>query len=599
MPIPPSTYAGSAPITAGQLDTDLYTYTPGNYHTPNGVLFHANRPLLVEGLTSASLKQASSSSGSFTSLANTILPNVWKNYGDNAVLFGPGADLPSSVAAGQLLATVPGSSGVAGSAGGYYLMWGFPVIGATTNAGGFGAAINEFGGTVIGAHQLSSTTRDNASFAIDLVPANAGTNCSLVGYCADTSGGSFAFNNNTQDYSGELCRWYGLWAGVQTGGGTVASVPTPQATFAGTSGITSALLNGLSGLGGALKVLNNPPMLRAANLDSTSIANSTVTTVPVTGSTSGTQVDNYSGLNAGTNTWTAPLDGLYLVHGFVNYTANTGGQRQAAIQVNGSLNLWGPSYSAAGSGGTSPQVTRILDLHAGDTLKLVTQQNSGGALALIGGQPCRLVAVWLGALWAGGNPLTWQPPDTGFRWQAGTRGPDLPGLWQTHMAGDLNFLINRPYLLSYQTVAQSGLAYNAFDTITMNNLTGRVHATPGDNYDGWTSGASNSYTAQVSGWYLVCAGYASTAIGGTYHPVAGISQSPAGYSTPDWYQHMRSVSTTFIPGAEALGLYYLRESQVLGDSITPVYAVQDGVGTMTTSVATGQESHLEAVWVSN
>ena len=45
-------------------------------------------------------------------------------------------------------------------------------------------------------------------------------------------------------------------------------------------------------------------MLRAANLDSTSIANSTVTTVPIAGNTSGTQVDSYSGLNGGTSTYT-------------------------------------------------------------------------------------------------------------------------------------------------------------------------------------------------------------------------------------------------------------------------------------------------------
>lgn len=595
MPIPPSTYAGSAPITAGQLDTDLYTYTPGNFHTPNGILFHANRPLLVEGLTTPTMKQASSSAGSFTDMANTVTANAWKNYADNAVLFGFGEDLPNSVATGRLLATVPGSAGAAGSAGGYFLMWGLPVIGATTNAGGFGAALNEAGGgTVTGGHQLSSTSRDNAAFALDLVPASTTAYSSPVGVCNDASGSSYSFVNQTGDYSGELCRWYGLWAGVVTGGGTVSTVPTPQTAFAGTTAVTSTLLNGLSGLGGALNVLNNPPMLRAANLNGGTISTGTVATVPLAGNTSGTQVDSYSGLNTGTSTYTVPLAGLYLVHGFVNWSANTGGQRQAGLQVN-STNLWGPSYSAAGTGGTSPQVTRILDLHAGDTVKLITQQNSGGSLALIGGQPCRLVVVWLGALWAGGTALAWTPPATGFRWQAGTPGADLPALWQAHMAGDLNFLINRPYLLSYQSSAQSGLAYNSFDTITMNNLTGRVHATPGDNYGGWTSGGSNLYTAQAAGWYLVCAGYFSTAIGGTFHPVAAIAQTPAGYNSPDWYQHVRSVSTSLIPGAEALGLYYLRE----GDTVQPVYAVQDGTGTMTTSVGTGTESHFEAVWVSN
>jgi hypothetical protein len=258
-------------------------------------------------------------------------------------------------------------------------MWGFPVIGATTNAGGFGAALNEAGGgTISGAHQLSSTTRDNASYALDLVPASTVSYSSPVGQCADTSGSSYTFLSNTQDYSGELSRWYGLWAGVVTGGGTVSTVPTPQTSFTAASQVTSSLLNGLNGLGGALNCLNNPPMLRAANLDSTSIANSTVTTVPIAGNTSGPQVDSYSGLSAGSNLYTVPLAGLYLVHGFVNYTANTGGQRQAGIQVNGSTNLWGPSYSAAGTGGTSPQVTRILDLHAGDTVKLVRQRPGSG-----------------------------------------------------------------------------------------------------------------------------------------------------------------------------------------------------------------------------
>lgn len=592
MPVPPSIYAGSAVIPAGQLDTDLYTYAPGNNHAPNGILFHTLRPLLIEGL-SASIGQVSSAAGTNQGLTGS---NFWTNYIDNGVYFGPGADFPGATADGHFLATVPGSAGAAGSAGGYYLFWGFPAIVETTNAGAYGAAIDANGGTVTtGGHQLSTTTRNQCAYVLDLMLAGTAISA-LIGYCADTSGGTFASRFNAIDYSGELSRYYALWAGVAAGGQTVAALPSPQTSYTANSEITSTLLNGTSGIGGTLTFLNNPPMLRAANFNSSTVADSTVTTVPVAGNTAGPQVDSYGKLNTSTYTYTVPISGVYLVHGAVNFAASTTAQRQAGIQVNGSLNLWGPSYQAAAIGTTVPQVTRLLDLHAGDTLKLVAQQNTGAGLAFGGtGAPCRLVAVWLGALWGGGTTLGWTPPDTGFRWQAGTPGQDLPAQWQDHMANDLNFLINRPYLLTYQSSAQSGLAVGSYDVITMGAATGRVHATPGDNYGGWTAGSGNHYTAQIDGWYLVCAGYFAAASQGTVHPIAAIKQTPAGSVTPDLFQHVPTSTTTYPGGAEAVGLYYLRA----GDQVQPVFQLQDAASSWSTTAAAGDESHFEAIWVSS
>jgi len=202
---------------------------------------------------------------------------------------------------------------------------------------------------------------------------------------------------------------------------------------------------------------------------------------------------------------------------------------------------------------------------------------------------------------ASNNSLTWTAPDTKFRWQAGAPGSALPGLFNTHLANDLSFLIQRPYLLANQTTIQTGLSNATFSVITMNTLGGRVHSIAGDPYGGWTSGAANKYAAVVPGWYLCVLNVTQAVPSATpAHPLAAIGYLQSGganqgTAAQQWGQHIRTTSASFLPGAEAIGLFYLR----VGDFVQPHYQQQDGGATYNTAVGTtGQESSFGCVWVS-
>ncbi len=484
---------------------------------------------------------------------------------------------------------VPGSGGTStGPPGGTYLAWGFAGFSATAHAGGSGAGIGENGTVVAGGIQASSTTRGNIAYALDLAEASNGQLLNLEGYCSDSSAGSYTYNNRLTDYSGDLTRFCGMWAATAGAVAIALSVPSPPAWESGGT-VTSNALNG-DVIGNPLLLLNAPPALRAGTPLTTAVAGGSTVTVPL----GDPQIDTYTSFSPSAHTWTVPLDGVYLVHGLAYYGTATTTNVQAGIQVNGSLTLWGPAYQAAGTGSTAPQVTRLLDLQAGDVVKLVTQSNTSGN-ALGSAYPSRLVSLWMSALAPSNGAWSWSPPDTGFRWQAGTPGSSVTAQFQQHLTNDLSFLIERPYLLNYQGTAQAGLAENEFHTITMNSTpAGRVHGSAGDPYGGWGTGSGGYWAAPVPGWYLVVAGYAQAVPASTPAScVAAILQTPQGSQEPDWYQQVSTTSAGFLPGAEAVGAYYLRA----GDTVQPQYQQQDG-GAFATTVSAGHESSFGCVWLS-
>jgi len=166
--------------------------------------------------------------------------------------------------------------------------------------------------------------------------------------------------------------------------------------------------------------------------------------------------------------------------------------------------------------------------------------------------------------------------------------------------------VNRPYLMAYQTVAQTGLTTGAFSTVVLDTLGGIVHADTGDNYGGWSTGASNLYTAVVPGWYLVCGEFfTANASSGTNTVTAGLLPSTSGgrtpSTTPDYYQAAQATTTSGTGGgATLLALQYL----LAGETITPqVMGSGSGYGsTYATQAGTGAgglfASHLGAVWIS-
>lgn len=579
MPLEPATFYSFTPLTAKAMNTALYTFDPGNNFSPTGILFHANRPVLVEALA-VSLDQSSSTTGVTTSLRGS---GNWRNYFDNSCLYGPGADAAFDNANGYLDPAVPGSSGIAAVEGGYYVVWGFPAFSATTVPGASGAILTVIGTTttqVVGGKQLSSINEHNCSYALDAVHVTNGTIATLNGWCADSSNNNFAYVYGTVDYSGESTRFSAFYAGVLTGGTTVSEVPLPP-SWDDASTVSANTLNAQA-IGTPLQLLNNPPILRAAGVISGSIAATTLTTVNIANA----QIDTYNRWS--TSSYTVPLSGVYLVHGTVSCAAGSTGA-YAAVLVNRSTVFYGPAYSFT----TVPimcQVTRLLDLNAGDVVSLA---GYAGAASSYGPDSCRLVLTWLTALAPVEATPPWVPPDTSYRWQAGTTGAALTEAFQLHLTNDISFLLYKPYLLTYQTTAQNSLSQNAYHTVTMNTVGGIVHGSPGDAYASWNTDTS-TFTAKIDGWYLVVASYTqSVPVTRPASCVAAIAQTPAGSSSPDVYQHISANSSTLEPGGDAIGLYYLR----VGDTVQPQYMQQNG-GAFNTIVTTGHQSTFSLVWLS-
>ena len=126
MPIQPSTWQTNFPLTAHQLNQDMYTYD-GSYFNSNGVAFHSNRPLMYESYQIPSIL-AAAKGGSFTILGGSQGSAI--SVVDNAALFGSGSDYPGDYATfWSSGAIAPGSAGQPFEYGGWGLFFAFVPIG--------------------------------------------------------------------------------------------------------------------------------------------------------------------------------------------------------------------------------------------------------------------------------------------------------------------------------------------------------------------------------------------------------------------------------------------------------------------------------------
>src|SRR6266704_4156222 len=91
------------------------------------------------------------------------------------------------------------------------------------------------------------------------------------------------------------------------------------------------------------------------------------------------------------------------------------------------------------------------------------------------------------------------PPDP-VVWQA-AQSPQAAD-FNTQVRDAINFTCAKTVFAAKQTIAQS-IANNNIGVLTLDSVTE-------DTYSGWTSGASNKYTAQADGLYLVTVCYFST-----------------------------------------------------------------------------------------
>jgi hypothetical protein len=487
--------------------------------------------------------------------------------------------------------------------------------GAWTKLSQTGATVGAVSGAMRSGYQIvSSTGTATWSGSITGNLANTATTVAAFTSAAPTGGaaplstpgggggGGLGAANGGAGLDGSLTL---TWTGQSGGGYGTPPVPTPYANWGATTRVGTAGdaavdvdLNSSSGITGVVNFLSNPPIFRIAGTAAQSITSATLTSVAFTGAAA--TVDSYSGYSAGT--YTIARAGLYLFHGLVAFASASGGTRQAGVTVNGTT-YWGPGNLPTTAGTCNVTKTQVFSLQAGDTVQLACRQDKGSPVALSTTDSTRMFLVWLNA---SGTPSTlWTPPDATYRWVSGTPVGALPALFQQHLANDLGFLCQGPYLLAYQAAAQSGLAASAFATITMDTVGGIVHSDTGDNYSGWASGASNVYTAQQPGWYLYCAEYflTSSAASGATAVAAVLPSKSGGVSplhTPDSYQRLTATATASVgAGCTALGLYYL----LAGETLTPQAEGLSYSGTFGTLTGTSNSgtyaSHCEIIWVSN
>lgn len=605
MPFPVASWSEDVPLDSKSMNLALYT-VDGTLGTPNGIAWHAQARISLETITNPAgpfLLFASSPSGTQTVISGAGINHPGAMLFDSAGYWGRSTDGTFWISAYTFTPVTPGGRGDGVRPGGWTIFCHFMPIqnNVSTTIDGVGADLSLSGSLVCaGSRQKLNFANDACAFFLDIQNTTSGAPWQPTVTIIDSSSTAAIPRWNATDSSGETPRFFTIWAAVSSNTSSYGTPATPapyigpysSATTLGTTGSPTVNVNSAAGIAGPLNFLANPPIFRASNSSAQSISNNSATAVTLPGTA---DVDNYTGWNG--TTYTVQRPGLYLCHGVAAYTANSTGTRRAGLNINGTT-YWGPGYAAIIAGHTIATKTQIFSLQAGDTITLMTEQNSGGALTLASADISRMFVAWLGLE---GTPSTlWTPPDTSFRWTAGTPGTSLPPLFQQHLANDLNFLVSRPYLMAYQTAAQSGFANNSWNTVTLDTVAGIAHSDTGDNYSGWTSGASNNYTAQVAGWYLVVAEvFATFPTGSAQSLRAGILTVTSGgrtpSSSPDRYQELFPSPATYAPGATAVGLYYL----LPGESVTVQVYGQNYVtsGTWGTQAATANASHLEVIWI--
>ena len=491
MPLPVTSWTADTPITAKSLNLALYTID-GTLNKPQGILLHAQRPMSFEviGAAGALLLFTSAPTGHRNIISQSGDTEPAVTILDSAGYYGQSTDGVYWFSGYVFTPAVIGTNGDGSTPGGWTIVCHFMPIqtGVSTTTDGIGADLDESGTVVCsGARQKINYQNSGCAFFLDLQNSTGKTfqpsvnDRGLDVHCGDPALQRHRFLRADPPVLDRVGRDQRLRPVPRL---RPARPPRP---------VCGALHLGYDNRHDRLRRRGRERRQRdrrAGELPVQPAAvpgepdrparRSATTRRPAVSLGSSADVDNYCGWTA--STYTIQRAGLYLTHGIVPFTANSTGTRRCGIQVNGGTTYWGPGYAAIIAGETIASKTQIFSFQAGDTIQLMCEQNSGGSLALATGDECRMFVAWLGLE---GTPSTlWTPPDTSFRWQAGTAGTDLPDLFQAHLANDLGFLCNRPYLMAYQTGAQTGFADGSWNTVVLDTVAGIIHSDTGDNYSG-------------------------------------------------------------------------------------------------------------------
>lgn len=579
MPVPAYSWQLDDWPSASRLNGELFR-TGGQPFQPNGTGFHAARPVYK---SFSSLGAALS--GAWQQQGHTNSPNAltWPVLADTGALFGSRMD---PIEGGTILCNVQNSGGAQNSKGGLGLVSTFiataaaPAGGGTVNCGLGVTGLTS--PSTAGTGQLGNTSFPTSVWALDIMDLNGSGPITPYAISTQTSPSAGAFS---ADGSGAPTLLQAHWASVYPANGTkVSALPALTTSITGTTPLTAAMFN--QNIQQLMNLLNMPPLVRVQSTGTTSCASGTLQPIGFPAAT----YDTYGGWSAGRDMYTVPLPGIYLVAGFVPFSIGTSSHVSAAVNINGNT-FWGPAISISGAFSSGAAKVGMFDLNAGDTIQLAAQQQSGSSQNALPGSI--LVVLYLGAQGIG-SPVP-SLPDPNYFFIAGTPASQNASVLSQHMANDLNFLLNKPYFLGWQSVAQTGATQGSATALNLDKIQGLVHATAGDPWSGWNA-TTKAWAAPVPGWYLAVEEiFAVPPTLANASCAAQLALSVPGLTAQDSYQQNNCASGVTNTGAAAVGYYYLRA----GDTITPMFTDSGffSSGTAGTNVAGGTNSHLEIVWI--
>jgi hypothetical protein len=374
------------------------SWTPGEYvyapllrnQVSNAVAFLTQPPMFI-GLQTTTGQSLTSGTGA----AVTIDTELYDNWG------------------GHL--TTTDAYGYFGMVKGWYLAEASVPLNYSGTTGresaGIGGAANGVTITAYG-QRLNNTTNGACATVAKLmnmvnvgVPQSGGND--YVQALAIQDSGTAQTLQNTVGPPTTVCPFLKVkWVCALTGTASLI-VPTNDTWVSPTSYVTSAFLN--KNIQNTINFLIYPPVTEYTYQAGTATLASQATLPTTTGTTvhlDTKTVDTYSAYSTTTNTWTAPVAGVYYAYGQVAVLAGAGGQAMSAgltvtssNYFSGTTNtIWGGTQNISASTSAAAVVRRKLRLNAGDTVALAGfQHDTGSAAATIEGNNAwstRLIMIW-------------------------------------------------------------------------------------------------------------------------------------------------------------------------------------------------------------
>jgi hypothetical protein len=172
----------------------------------------------------------------------------------------------------------------------------------------------------------------------------------------------------------------------------MATVPVPR-TWVASENVTATIMNGTTGVKGALDFILSPP--RCLVYQTATSSTTSGSTSVITFDTEQYDTDTMHSTSVNTGRITATTTGLYTVYGQVCMASNATGTRTLSLVKNGATTLANARLHTVIATNAYTDLEVDVQMTAGDYVELNMLQTSGGALSTVAG----LGNTWFSARW--------------------------------------------------------------------------------------------------------------------------------------------------------------------------------------------------------